>query len=186
MSYLQQRPSGLYQLVFRFGGRRFKKALKTTQMDVAEAARVRLDESLRLVANGRLPIPDGADIPTFLLSDGKLNGKPTLPATLTLAKLFQGYLEHLPDGMMESNSLYTAKIHMAHFERVLGKAFPIKWLTLDDLQGYVQQRGKEKGRRQGKVSPTTMRKELTTLSAVWNWARTTRRVEGDFPNKGLR
>jgi integrase len=87
---------------------------------------------------------------------------------------------------MESNSLYTAKIHMAHFERVLGKTFSVRGLRLDDLQGYVQQRGKEKGRRKGRVSPTTMRKELSTFSAVWSWARTTSRVEGPFPNKGLR
>jgi integrase len=87
---------------------------------------------------------------------------------------------------MESNSLYTAKIHMAHFERILGKTFSVRGLSLDDLQGYVQQRGKEKGRRKGRVSPTTMRKELSTFSAVWSWARATGRVEGPFPNKGLR
>lgn len=186
MSYLEQRSSGQFHLAFRFGGQRFKKALKTTQKDVAYAARVRLDENLRLVAAGRLVIPDGADIPTFLLSDGKLNGKPMPPTPLTLGKLFQEYLAHLPDGAMESNSLYTAKIHIAHFERVLGKTFSVRGLSLDDLQGYVQQRGKEKGRRKGRVSPTTMRKELSTFSAVWSWARATGRVDGPFPNKGLR
>ena len=121
MSSLEQRRPGQYHLVFRFGGT-VQKALKTTQTDVAEAARVRLDENLRLVAAGRLIIPEGADIPTFLLSDGKLNGKPKLPSPLTLSKLFQEYLDHLPDGAMESNSLYTAKVHMAHFERVLARA----------------------------------------------------------------
>lgn len=186
MSFLEQRSSGQYHLIFRYGGRRFKKALKTTQTDVAEAARVRLDENLRLVAAGRLVIPEGADIPTFLLSDGKLNGKPSLPAALTLGKLFEEYLAHLPDGAMENNSLYTAKIHMAHFERIVGKGFSVRGLSLDDLQAYVRERGKEKGRRKGRVSPTTMRKELSTFSAVWSWARATSRVEGPFPNKGLR
>jgi integrase len=186
MSSLEQRGTGQFHLVFRFGGRKFKKALKTTQTEVAEAARVRLDENLRLIAAGRLVIPDGADIPTFLLSDGKLNGKPKLAVPLTLSKFFQEYLEHLPDGTMESNSLYTAKVHMAHFERVLGKGFSVRGLKLDDLQGYVRQRGKEKGRRKGRVSPITMRKELSTLSAVWSWARVTNRVETPFPNKGLR
>lgn len=186
MSFLEQRSSGQYHLVFRFSGQRFKKALKTTQTDVAEAARVPLDENLRLVTAGRLVIPEGADIPAFLLSDGKLNGKPTVPTPLTLGKLFQEYLANLPDGAMESNSLDTARIHMAHFERILGKGFAVRRLSLDDLQGYVQQRGKEKGRRKGQVSPTTMRKELATFSAVWSWARVTRRVEGLFPNKGLR
>jgi integrase len=186
MSSLEQRGTGQFHLIFRFGGRKFKKALKTTQTDVAEAARVRLDENLRLVSAGRLIIPEGADIPTFLLSDGKLNGKPKVLAPLTLSALFQEYRDHLPDGTMESNSLYTAKVHMAHFERVVGKGFSVRGLSLDDLQSYVQQRGKEKGRRKGRVSPTTMRKELSTLSAVWSWARATSRVEGPFPNKGLR
>jgi hypothetical protein len=48
MSFLEQRTSGQYHLIFRFDGQRFKKALKTTQEDVANAARVRLDENLRL------------------------------------------------------------------------------------------------------------------------------------------
>jgi hypothetical protein len=69
MSFLEQRSSGQFHLVFCFGGQRFKKALKTTQTDVAEAARVRLDENLRLVTAGRLVIPDGRDVPTFLLFD---------------------------------------------------------------------------------------------------------------------
>jgi hypothetical protein len=137
MSSLEQRGTGQFHLVFRFGGRKFKKALKTTQTEVAEAARVRLDENLRLVGAGRLVIPEGADIPTFLLSDGKLNGKPKLETPLTLGRLFEEYLEHLPDGTMESNSLYTAKVHMAHFERVLGKGFSVRGLGLDDLQGYL-------------------------------------------------
>jgi integrase len=186
MSSLEQRGTGQFHLVIRFGGRKFKKALKTTQIEVAEAARVRLDENLRLVSAGRLVIPEGADMPTFLISDGKLNGKPKLETPLTLGRLFEEYLEHLPDGTMESNSLYTAKVHMAHFERVLGKVFSVRSLGLDDLQGYVRQRGKEKGRRKGRVCPTTMRKELSTLSAVWSWARATNRVEKSFPNKGLR
>jgi hypothetical protein len=42
MSFLEQRPSGQYYLVFRFGGPRFKKGLKTSRTNVAEAARVRL------------------------------------------------------------------------------------------------------------------------------------------------
>jgi integrase len=186
MSFLEQRSSGQYHLVFRFGGRRFKRALKTAKSDRAEAARVRLDENLRLVAAGRLAIPEGADIPTFLLSDGKLNNKPSLQAPLTLSKLFEEYLGQLPEGAMESNSLYTAKIHMAHFERVLGKAFTVRGLCLEDLQAYVRERGKKKGWRNRQISPTTMRKELSTFSAVWSWAWATGRVSQSFPNKGLR
>jgi integrase len=172
--------------MFRFGKQRFKKSLRTTREDLAEAARTRLDENIRLVMSGRLTIPDGADVATFLLSDGKLNRKPSAPPPLTLGGLTKAFLESLPDGTMEANSLYTAKIHLAHFERILGKGFAARGLGLDDLQGYVRERAKQKGRRNGRVSPTTIRKEITTLSGVWGWARATGRVEGPFPNKGLR
>jgi len=40
MSFLEQRASGQYHLVFRFGGKRFKKAMKTNRMDVVEAMEV--------------------------------------------------------------------------------------------------------------------------------------------------
>lgn len=75
MSWLERRPSGCYHIVFRLGDERFKKSLKTKNTDTAEAQRVRLDENLRLVESGRLVIPEGAEVATFLLSDGKLNGK---------------------------------------------------------------------------------------------------------------
>jgi len=35
-----------------------------------------VEESIRLVELGRLEIPPDADVASFLLSDGKLNGKP--------------------------------------------------------------------------------------------------------------
>jgi len=83
MSWLEQRSSGCYHVVFRLGNQRFKKSLKTRSDQVAEARRLRLDENVRLVESGRLAIPEGADVATFLLSDGRLNGKPTVARRLT-------------------------------------------------------------------------------------------------------
>ena len=108
-----------------------------------------------------------------LLSDGKLNGKPSPAKTLTLGNLFEDYLGSLPDGCMEANSLYTARIHMRHSERILGKRFAVRELRLADLQGYVRQRAKQGGRRGKRVSPSTIRKELGTLRAIWTWATVT-------------
>lgn len=186
MSWLEQRSSGCFHVVFRLGDRKFKRSLKTRSQSRAEGVRLRLDENLRLVEQGRLPLPEGGDIVSFLLSDGKLNGKPVIPTTVTLETLFKEYLASLPEGCMEANSLYTAKIHMKHFERILGKRFPSRDLKQGDLQEYVRRRGTETGRRKKRISPATIRKELSTFSAVWSWARTTGRVEAPFPNKGLK
>ncbi len=125
MSWLEQRSSGGFHIVFRLGGERFKRSLKTTKRNVAESRQVRLEENLRLLDPGRLEIPCGADVAAFLLSDGKLNGKPTVRRATALADLSRDYFESLPDGCMEQNSLYTAKIHLAHFERILGKRFSV-------------------------------------------------------------
>ena len=87
---------------------------------------------------------------------------------------------------MEANSLYTAKIHMRHLRRILRPGFVAKDLTLPDLQKYIGRRSTEKGIRGKHVSPTTIKKELSTFSAVWTWARFRDYVDGPFPNKGLR
>ena len=63
------------------------------------------------------------------------------------------------------------KIHMNHLERVLGKNLPVRELKLSDPQQFVRQRSGEAGHRNRRVSPTTIRKEFATLSAVWTWAR---------------
>jgi len=38
---------------------------------------------------GRLSLPDDVDVATFLLFDGKLNGKPLLASRFTLAALLE-------------------------------------------------------------------------------------------------
>jgi len=104
------------------------------QTDIAEAARVRLDENLPASCGGPARHPRGSrhsDVPPV----GRKAQRQTFAAgPAHLDKLFQEYLGHLPEGPMESNSLYTAKIHMAHFERVVGKGFSVRCLSLDDLQ----------------------------------------------------
>lgn len=76
MAWLQEDPSGNYHVSFRFGGRKFKRSLRTSKAKEAQSRLERLEENIRLVEAGRIEFPSDADVPTFLLSDGKLNGKP--------------------------------------------------------------------------------------------------------------
>jgi hypothetical protein len=89
MAWLQADPSGNYHVSFRFGGRKFKRSLRTKDAATAEGRRLRLEENIRLVESGRLAILSEADVPTFLLSDGKLNSKVSVRQDYYLAASFR-------------------------------------------------------------------------------------------------
>jgi integrase len=186
MAWLQIDPSGNHHLSFRFGGRKYKRSLKTKDEAEAAGRLHRLEENIRLVESGRITIPEKADIPVFLLSDGKLNGKPKTAASIPLTNLFQRYFDGIPSDSIEESTIKGMKTHQRHLERHIGARFRVHGLTRDDLQKYVGKRSKEKGIRGRKLSPATIKKELVTFRSVWNWALAERLVLAPFPLKGVR
>lgn len=187
MAWLERdRTNGPFQIVFRFGNQRMKRSARTKNEREAQQLVSRVDRRLRMIEQGDLAIPDGVDVATFLISDGKLSLKPAAPSTMTLGQLFDAYRASLPPGAMESNSLYTANIHMNHISGALGSRFTVRSLTLAELQRYVQVRSRKTGRRGKPISPTTIKKELATFSSIWSFARENGYVETVFPNKGLK
>ncbi|NLX57022.1 MAG: hypothetical protein GXY58_18090 [Planctomycetaceae bacterium] len=103
MGSLQQDPSGNYHACFRLGGKRFKRSLHTLSEEHARTLLGRIEENARLAERGRLIIPERADIPTFLLSDGKLGLPVALPETVTLSQLIERYEASLPPGSLEES-----------------------------------------------------------------------------------
>jgi integrase len=87
MAWLELAPSGVYKVALRYRGRKFKRSLDTDNPQLAEQARLRLEDNLRLVEQGRLDVPDGVDLAQFLLSDGKLT--PAVVAALPSVATFQ-------------------------------------------------------------------------------------------------
>jgi len=80
-----------YSVVFRFAGRKFTRSLKTGDRKEAETRRLNLERTIREVQEGRMALPDGVDLPLFLLSDGRLGKAVTSvepPASLPLDQLF--------------------------------------------------------------------------------------------------
>ena len=152
MAGLEKR-GGRYNIIFRFGGQRFVRSLGTTIEKEAEELKERIERRIRLVKAGDIELPVGADIPTFLLSDGKLTKKPVLLPTLTLSQLFKEFFTSLPEGNLEDTTLYCMNLHRRHFERIIGVTFNVQQLTTEKLQSYVTKRSKEKGRRGGTVGP---------------------------------
>lgn len=186
MAWLDRDPSGHFHVCFRLGERKFKRSLRTKNERTANGSCLRLEENVRLVESGRLEIPPGADIPAFLLSDGKLSGRPEIPKSTTLGKLFIEYRDSLPVDSLEENTLRVAKIHMQHFERFFGVRFAVERLCQQELQNYVSHRSRQTGHRGMPLSATTIKKELSTFSTVWSWAQTVGYVNSAFPNKNLR
>jgi integrase len=186
VTWLEHAPSGNYKVVFRIGSHRFKKSLKTKDRRRAETLAGRVEENLRLVESGRLVIPDTADVPAFLLSDGKLNAKPNFSKPVTLSALFSDFGKDLPDDSLEPETMRVAQIHMRHIKAVLGPKLRVDGLTQADLQKYVNARSKHKGKRGKPLSSVTIKKELSTFSSVWSWASGRGKVNGPFPNTNLR
>jgi integrase len=187
MAWLERdRPNGPYQLVFRYGDQRLKRSTRTKDERLANELAVRVDRKLRLIEQGDLVVPEDVDIMTFLISDGKLRAKPRPTESVTLQRVRDEYLESLPENALESNSLYTLNIHMRHFLKVIGASFRVRDLKQQTLQGYVNKRSKMEGRRGKPLSPTTIKKELASLSSIWKFAIESGYVTHPFPNRGLK
>jgi len=174
-----------YRIVFRLDGRKHSRSLRTTNERDAVAALARLEDNLRRVDLGTLAVPPGSDLATFLLSDGRKTDGRMRTAVQTLSELFDAYLSSLPAHCLEESTLASIRIHRDHFVRVFRPGIRIHSLKLDDLQRYVEVRASERGLRGRNVSTTTIKRELTTLTTVWNWATSTEIVERALPTRRL-
>jgi integrase len=184
MAFLQFRGRH-YRIVFRFGGERYSQSLRTADEKEAQGCIARLEENLRLVERGRLAPPLGCHLPTFLLSDGQLMGRVNVPQVLTLGSLRDQYLSSRPDSGWEENTRLTLRVHFGHLALTFGESFIVQSLTLGDLQRHVNLRAKKKGLRGKPLSAATVRKEVATFRAAWNWASESGLLAGAFPNKNV-
>jgi integrase len=183
MGWVEQRGKK-FRLSFRYGGRMFRHSLGVESQREADESLALVERNLRLLEQGILEMPRGADLPLFLLSGGKLTAKPEVVDVVTFGEIIDLYLgAHA--GAQENNTIYTARIHANHLKKTLGSDFPVQNLTTADLQAHVARRAKAKGRHGKPLSPTTIKKEIASFSGIWSWAVRMGHVTGPFPNKGL-
>ena len=175
-----------FHLVHRFGNQKLKRSLQTDQASEAETILERVERRLQLIDHGDLSVPIDADLMTFLLSDGKLAQPVVLSAGVTLADLCQRHLDGLLESSLESNTVYTLKIHLKHIRGFLGDNFRADRLAFADLQKYVDARSRVSGRGGKTISTVTIKKELTSFSGLWTWGLRMGLVKNVFPNHGLR
>jgi integrase len=179
-----QKKGDSYYCQFRYLGKRHTFTVGEVPKDEADNKAAQVDYLLMRLKQRLISLPDGIDIVTFVQHDGKPpNALPTLPEAkrkaVTLGHLRDRYLDTHGNGTVEANTLYTRKIHFAHLARVLGEGLAVGDIAVTVLQDYVNKRAK-------RVSAATIRKELATLRAAWNWGELSGLTSGKFPNKGLR
>ena len=177
--------SDRYRIRFRYGGREYKRSLRTADAIEANSILSRVEDTIRLLERGRLEMPPNADPGQFILSDGKLNAKPVQSPAITLKELFSQYHETLLDGAKASVTIDGEKIHHQHLRRHLGASTVAKTVGVAQVQEYVRNRLSEKYRGD-LIQPETVKKELTTLRLLWNWAVTQGYLTGPSPTKGVK
>jgi integrase len=186
-----------YRVVFMYQDRKYGYSLATGDAQTANALKGGVEKTLMLIGQGALSVPAGADVVEFVKYGGKPSQAKAVSAgggendqPVRLGAFKDLYLEARSGGSMETNSLATARMHVGHFERTLGADFDLRKLTLADLQRHLNRRRKEgdprrKKARHAPISPTTLRLEMSTLRAAWNWAVLNGLVRGAFPSRGL-
>ncbi|WP_428305384.1 tyrosine-type recombinase/integrase [Lacipirellula sp.] len=194
MASLEKRGSA-YRIVFRYAGIKYARSLETKSEKTAQAALARLEDNLHRLQLGTLQAPEHGDLAGFLLADVRRNATafsasvpPQTPTAsgLTLACLFERFWANLPEGSLEKSTIAGMKIHQRQLEKHFGKTLFIQSLTLSQLQGYIQERSKDKGLHGHRVKSTTIKKAIVTLRTVWNWGRQHELIEKEFPSRGLK
>src|SRR5437868_14592679 len=68
MAWLEEQKNGRFKIVFRYKGEKLKKSLKTSDRTEADGLRSKLEGRLRLLEDGEISLPPGADLGLFLLA----------------------------------------------------------------------------------------------------------------------
>jgi integrase len=178
-------PSGKYRIRFRYGGKPFKRSVKTSDRTEAEGVAARVEETIRLLERGRLDLPPGADPGVFILSDGKLNSKASAGDGRTLDELLKLYKKSLPKDAKAQTTLNTEDTHVSHLLRHLGKTKLAQCVTTAHMQGYTDKRLRD-SYRDKPMRPDTVRKEVATFRLIWNWAVSRGYLTGPAPTRGLK
>jgi integrase len=188
MAALQER-NGSFRVIFWFHGKQNAFTLGPVPKAEADDTAATVTNLIRAVEDGRIKVPAGLDIVAFLRqrlaslhreTDDTPEPAPKPRDQTTIGILRDRYVTTHSNGTIEENSLGTIRLHFGHVCRFLGEGFPLAELTLLNLQEYVNARGKKR------ISPVTMRKEVATLRAAWNWGGPMGLTSGLFPAKGLR
>lgn len=194
MASIEKR-GGKYRVTFRFGGKKYGRSVGTDKIQKAQIAKAQIERNMELVSIGVLDVPAGCDIFDFFLTGKILDQTATIEkeqairkresSQLSIEVLFNMYFDAFLKESIEKNSFGMLQTHRNTLERLIGKRTKAAAFGSGDIQKYVDKRSKEPGRR-GKIQPTTIRKEITTLSTVFKWAVGNGHLDTAPEKKGIR
>jgi integrase len=172
-----------FRVRFRYGGQEFKRSLRTKQQRIALASLGQVEEVLRMLELGMVTLPPDVDEGAFIVSGARVR-KAKLPATfdMTLQQLLDLYEKELPEGAKEERTLAGERLHFKHLLRHLKGSTKLSAIKANSIQRYVELRSQDEFRGRS-ISPNTIKKELTTLRLVWNWAKAQEYVPSEPPLK---
>lgn len=186
MASLQERNS-TFRVIFRYHGKQYFVTLGKVSADEAAAKAAQVDYLLMRLKQGLIEIPAGSDIVEFIERDGKppksgiAAGEDvanSVAKTATIGMLRDRYLAG-HGSAHEKSTQKTARTHFKHLVTTLGEKCPLPGLSTADLQRHIDRRAGEG------VSAVTIKKELESARAAWNWGRPAGLVLADWPGKGL-
>jgi integrase len=184
MASLQNR-NGSYRIFFEYQRKQRVFTIGRVSEAEAKAKADQVDYLLMRLSQGLLALPPGGDIVAFVRHDGLTPQQaPVTRGEPTLADLRDRYIE-THEASLQHHTMRGVRRHFRHLCRLLGDGFPIRKLSLADLQGYVEKRSKARG-RSGPLTPATIKKEIVTLRTAWNWGVRMKIVSGRYPYDGLR
>lgn len=155
--------TGNWIIAFRYGGRQFHRSCGTDSRADARTVESNVEETIRMLGQGRLTMPDGADVPTWIMSGGKIEQKHEL-IRAAFSKVSDDYFAAQTDKKAAS-TLKAEEIHIRHLKRVL-KSATLDRIDLSMMSKYEKHRRKKDG-----VIGKTIRKELVTFRQIWAWAK---------------
>jgi integrase len=167
MASLDQK-NGVFVIRFRYGGKQFKKSLRTRDETDADGALHLVQHTLYRLTTGQLEIPPGVDPGDFIVSGGKMTAPPpaadppTAPS-LSLAALIEKYLA--AQFTKARSSVSTERTHLTNLKRALGSVSdgPCEKITHGHLTSFLQHRREQR-------AADTAKKERMTIQHLFAWA----------------
>lgn len=172
MADLNQLPkSGVFQVRFRFGGKRPFRSLHTTDEEEAKAQKLLIERTISDLQLGRAVVPAGVDPIDFIVSGGVLTQCPGVPGQAkSLGEVREAYRES-KEGVGEKASLNTEMTHCKRLEEYLGEGTLFSTINTEKLGKYVKWRRTKNGLHGKKVQDVTIRKELATFYRLVKFAK---------------
>ncbi|MCA9166485.1 MAG: site-specific integrase [Planctomycetales bacterium] len=185
MASLNRSPYGVYQITFRYQGKRYHRSLGTKSEAQAMRKKGVIETALEQLDTGTLAAPTNvtaSQLFRFLQAGGRgAAPKPTVTDRVTLAVVSSEYLASYSLTAKEQSTLETEAQHLRHIERIIGAETSMSEISPAMLREYVRTRESEPGTHGRTVSAVTISKELATFRQLFEFATNEKLVDGENP-----